>query len=96
MSIWYFQTDYEMSMIYSYVILYWLLFYSLCLYKMNFEKLCEQLNEKFSTLYPDECYRYFIDDWYVCVESIGDPFEFVCPLDDEWYQYLTNLLNQSM
>ena len=29
---------------------------------MNFEKLCEQLNEKFSTLYPDECYRYFIND----------------------------------
>ena len=63
---------------------------------MDFEKLCEQLNEKFSVLYPDECYYYFVDDWYVCVESIGDPFEFVCSLDEKWYQYLTNLLNQSM
>ena len=63
---------------------------------MNFEKLCEQLNEKSATLYPDECYHYFVKDWYVCVESIGDPFDIVCLLDDKWYQFLIDLLNWSI
>ena len=62
----------------------------------RFLKLLDQLNEKYSKLYPEEEYYYYISDWYVYMQSVGDPIDIVCPLDDKWYQYLTDLLNQSM
>ena len=54
----------------------------------DFEKLCELLNEKSAIVYPEEQYCYFIQDNNVCVESIGDPFDVVCSLNEKWYNYL--------